>query len=264
MTLLSRLSRGDGGLFFEARRRGGQFILSWPQAGEAVLSVDGKNSSFDPRRTAPLLSRRIIRRMVEAYADSLRGRESLHATALERGGRSIAFLGESGEGKSTLASFLIEEYPSIHLVVDDVLHLRPAGALLRVVRPPHAPRLKLSSTASRPFRDRLLRAAYDPHMEKHVYSFPRAPSGALPVLSAFVQLKRGGRRLLLRRLSGSRAALTLMGHVYNEILRPPKVMRSQFVFCAEAARRVPVYSLSFPTGFRHFPRVSSLLEPLWG
>jgi hypothetical protein len=59
-----------------------------------------------------------------------RGELALHASAVCIEGQAVAFLGESGEGKSTLAAFLHRRGHAV--VTDDVLVIRPdsAGTLL--------------------------------------------------------------------------------------------------------------------------------------
>jgi len=67
------------------------------------------------------------------------GREPLHATAVSSARGTVAFLGQSGDGKSTLAALFLQQGGV--LVTDDMLVLRPRGN--RYVAEPGPPRIKL-------------------------------------------------------------------------------------------------------------------------
>jgi hypothetical protein len=67
------------------------------------------------------------------------GREPLHATAVATDRGVLAFLGNSGDGKSTLAALLVRH--GCKLVTDDMLILTRAGG--RWLAQPGPPRLKL-------------------------------------------------------------------------------------------------------------------------
>lgn len=99
--------------------------LFYPQTGEFRFSGDlqfatahalpGKNEIL------PLL----LLGSVPAWWLNLRGEPVLHASAVAIGDGSLAFIGASGMGKSTLATLLCSA--GACLVTDDVLRLKPAG-----------------------------------------------------------------------------------------------------------------------------------------
>jgi len=122
-----------------------------------------------------------------------------------------------------------------------------------------APLLKLSPTASRLLAGVSPRKEFDPNLEKWIYRF--APVKDRFPLQAIVFLSRKAKGPVKRkRLHGAVAALTLQASFYNEILRPRRVLRRQFRLAARLARLVPVWKLSYPTGFRHLNRVVEAIE----
>jgi len=267
MSLLSRITLHSGEIFFEALHRNGVYYLRWPRAGKASVGERGRLLRFDQKTTARPVSIQILRRIVKAYANSLQGKEALHATVLEKNGRAMAFIGPSGEGKSTLAAYLLKNDPSIRLLSDDLLYTERNKGQVRVVPSANVPRLKLS-------REAFLRSGmdgrhgyetqFDPNLEKQILQFPYQThrSHHFPLV-AIVQLYREGPGLILRKIKGAKAALTLMANIYNEILRPPRVLKNQFELCVVLSRLVPVWKLRYPSGFNALPRVTQRLEQLW-
>ena len=69
---------------------------------------------------------------VVAYLLSADGGLVLHASAVEVGGAALAFVGQSGQGKTTMATLICAAgYP---LVADDLLPVEPHGPRLCVLR----------------------------------------------------------------------------------------------------------------------------------
>ncbi len=65
---------------------------------------------------------------------NLRGTEVLHASSVWSRGRAIAFVGNGGQGKSTLAASLVQE--GLALISDDAVPLVPDGARIRTSNGP--------------------------------------------------------------------------------------------------------------------------------
>ena len=267
MVLISRITLQSGEIFFEALRRNGVYYLRWPRAAEASVGKQGRLLRFDQKPTARPVSIQILRRIVKAYASSLQGKDALHATALETNGRAMAFIGPSGEGKSTLAAYLLKNHPAIRLLSDDLLYTEKINGKVRVVPSGNVPRFKLSREALLRFgldKRPGYKSQYDPNLEKEILQFPYQthPRRHLPLV-AIVQLYREGPGLSLKKIKGAKAALTLMANIYNEILRPPRVLKNQFELCVALSRLVPVWKLRYPSGFNALPKVTQRLEQLW-
>ncbi len=251
---LARVRLSDGEVWFEASRCGRCYTLDWPRAGRYKISPDGGVTRC-LKRQGPAISRVLLGRMVQAYARSLRGNEALHATVLARERSAVAFLGPSGTGKSTLAACLLGD-PRTRLLSDDLLYARIVDDRAWVL--PDEGFLKLSP-AARAWPG-LGAGEFDPNLEKTVYRIGKSP--ATPLVG-IVLLKRGGTAFRLRRSRGARSTLTLIANMYNALFTPPMVIRNQFALAVALSRRVPVWGLSYPSGFGNLPLVARLVERLW-
>lgn len=111
----------------------GAFLYYYPGAG-MFLVRGGREIMIDP---APGADEPLLRIYLLGPAMGLllhqRGELALHASAVCIDGQAVAFLGESGEGKSTLAAFLHRRGHAI--VTDDVLVIRPDSAGVPLAHP---------------------------------------------------------------------------------------------------------------------------------
>lgn len=119
----------EGQVAFRIGRDGDTYVAEWLGLCELRSDRSGENVVF---RAAPEADPNVIAKVRAGLADALvghlRGETSLHASAVARDGRALAFLGRSGDGKSTLAAHLCQH--GFDLVADDVLRITPrAGAL---------------------------------------------------------------------------------------------------------------------------------------
>jgi hypothetical protein len=122
----------------------GSYRLGYPAPLEVVVTVDADAS--DPLAVSGLLG------PVLALAHARLDLWGLHASAVLRQGRLLAFAGDSGAGKSTLARYLVDSGWAEELAADDVLPLRrtPEG-LIAFPRFPQ-PRLPAAASARLPER----------------------------------------------------------------------------------------------------------------
>lgn len=197
--------------------------LTNPDAGAAVVSYDGQQIALllpaqDDWAALPLLLPALI------LALALRGVFCLHASAVVAGDQLLAFLGESGRGKSTLAAYLA---PYWFQLVDDVLPLAAGTILL-------------------PFPQPLAHRAA-----------PSAPPFAARPLSAAYLLDEGDLSLLP--LPPTAAALALARHTVAATLFPPDLLARHFDFCACLATAIPVKRLHYPRSYTALPLVHQTL-----
>ena len=95
----------------------------WPGVGE---DTGRQHVTFYRAPTAPLdLIAILIAGSLAAYLLSAEGRLVLHASAVEVDGKALAFVGQSGQGKTTMATLLCAAgYP---FVADDLLPVGRSG-----------------------------------------------------------------------------------------------------------------------------------------
>ncbi len=262
---LSCIRLNNGRLWFEAYEENGNYVLDWKKVAKAALSARGRLLSFQQRAHAKDISVNIMKGIVNAYCNSLSGKECWHATVIERCGKSLALCGPSGMGKSTLTASLLAKNQALKLLTDDVayLHITNKNVLVHSTAPSY---LKLHKKTRERFNiQNLKQIIYDPNLQKEILFFANTHDTSQtyrPVaLTAVYQLCRmqGFKKATLQKIKGAKAALILYANIYNEILRPPHIQKKQFFLCAEIATRVPVYELRYPTGFLQLKKAEKIL-----
>ncbi|HEU4937854.1 MAG TPA: hypothetical protein VFT39_15450 [Vicinamibacterales bacterium] len=186
------------------------------------------------------------------------GSEPLHATAVATDHGVVGFLGNSGDGKSTLAALLVRQ--GCKLVTDDMLVLvRDGGTWLAH---PGPPRLKL-------FRDMANRIlgfaqggiAMNPETTKLIVPLDAGDCTAGPrTLQALYILSGKGEGATgppsVRRLSPAAAFPRVLahtaGHYPSEIAR----LRRQFEFATTLVQQIPVKTLSYRHEMAEMVRVT--------
>ncbi|MBI4396492.1 MAG: hypothetical protein HY548_05315 [Elusimicrobia bacterium] len=103
---------------------------------------------------------------------------------------------------------------------------------------------------------------FDSNLEKTVIRLPSIAESAVP-LEGVLQLHRRAASARLEKLRGAEAALTLMGNLYNEVLRPPEVFNNQMAFSESLSKAVAVWRLRYPNRFGSLPAAARLIQGLW-
>jgi hypothetical protein len=153
-------------------------------------------------------------------------------------GNVFVFLGESGQGKSTLAAYLSKN-SGWSLVADDILPVRVEAD--GVVGLPRFPQLKLPLEVQ--------------------------PGSDLPEdlpLAKLCVLTSAGQDTMpeLQLLSPNMAIQALLCHTAGTRMFAPEMLGKHLSFCSLAARQVPVYELTYPHRKDTLPRVKDILENL--
>ncbi len=188
---------------------------------------------------------------VTAFLLAVGGRFVLHGSAVEQGGRALAFVGVSGQGKSTIAAMFCAAGAS--LVTDDVLPLEfdsgdAVADAVRCIRSGREIRLrdKAASLADRFGADAMVRVTED---ERHAVAPVTTRLERLP-LSAII-LPRPDREhsdVRARTLRAGEASLRLGRCERIEGWRGRDHLRRQFVDVGRVAASVPVFEVSVPWG----------------
>ena len=165
---------------------------------------------------------------------------SLHVSAVLWGDQLIAFAGESGQGKTTLARFLgFESGPDWQRIIDDTLPFRvnQSGEVESLTQ---FPQLKMTD-------------AYQPLHQAP----PRAPLRALYILDTDVQEEEGGIRI--EPLSRGEAALSVVQHTVASRLFNRQLLACHLAFCDDFSAVVPIRRLVYPRRVDYLPRVREAL-----
>jgi hypothetical protein len=134
--------------YLYAHLKSGESYVRWEGIGEFLVSGDGRLITCCPAREAHEESFQVyLLGQALSFALVKHGFEPLHATCIVVEGQAVAFLGDSGFGKSTLAAYFLSA--GDRLLTDDLLLLqeRPSGFLAY----PGPPRIKLLPDMARKY-----------------------------------------------------------------------------------------------------------------
>lgn len=95
----------DGSHWTQFHRTEGGYLLRFPDLADFLISQDGRQvTCFPAPEVTEETSRHLFLNQVLPLALAKQGQLVLHASAVEIGNYAVAFMGESGRGKSTLAA----------------------------------------------------------------------------------------------------------------------------------------------------------------
>jgi len=246
VTLMSLLSRAEGWIGGENRQ-----VETWLSSSGILLRVEGGNDFFIPMDGQSVISngtdlqltsldREILLGPALVLAFAMQKTWCLHGSAAVFDEQAVVFLGESGQGKSTLAHYLSGSNGyGWRLLADDMLPvtLEPSG----LTAWPHFPQLKLP-----------LDAQPGPNWSEQV---------SISKVCVLVSAKKDDEPNL-QLLSSMEAAQTLIRHTAGARLFDEKILETHLAFCASAVNHVSVYQLTYPHSRDALPKVRELLENL--
>jgi hypothetical protein len=130
----------DGTLWTQFFRQGTGYLLRFPDLADFEVSADGASVQGFPAPgvTSPTVEHLYLNQVLP-LALSRQGKLVLHGSAVDIGGQGVAFLGESGRGKSTLAASFATE--GTRFLTDDGLLLEWVGSRCMII--PSHPSIRL-------------------------------------------------------------------------------------------------------------------------
>ena len=181
------------------------------------------------------------------------GWEPLHATAVFTDHGVVAFLGNSGDGKSTLAALLVRHGGK--LVTDDMLVLAhdSRGWLAQ----PGPPRLKLyQAMVDHLFGPAPNRVAMNPETTKLIIPLDtcQCATEAHGLQAIYILTREADQhpdRPVIQRLSPATAFPRLLAHTAGHYPSEKERLRRQFEFATDVVRQVPIKTLSYRREKRH-------------
>lgn len=197
------------------------------------------------------IAEELLSNFILPHLAQLQGRPALHASAVAIDGRVVGFVGNSGMGKSTLATSFVGRSP---LVTDDslLLDVQPDGSVLAWPTRPRT-RLLLDSLAS---------VAPWP-AEREVGDKAEVPlpgvGGPLP-LARLYAIERSEGEISLVVLSARDALLALAAHLHRVDPTDAVLLAQEMEFLERIVRAIPIARLSFPRRFECLPDVRAAVE----
>jgi hypothetical protein len=188
----------------------------------------------------------VIAGTVLAFLLTMGGRCVLHGSAVEIDGHALAFVGASGQGKSTMAAIFCADGAS--LITDDVLHLDLDGDGVHCLRsgPEIRLREKAASLAERFGDSATVRLTED---DRHAVTPTPSQLDRIPL--AGIVLPRPDRQhptVGARRLDDAEASLWLGRYQRIEGWQDRDHLRRHFADIGRIVASVPVFEVSVPWG----------------
>lgn len=236
------------------------YRMRFPELADFLLSDDGKQIECFPAvgTDAPTLDHLFANQVLPA-ALSLQQRPVFHASAVCMHGAGVAFLGESGRGKSTLATFLAGRgHP---LLTDDGLELREDDGGLRAL--PSRPSVRLwedSRAALLPADATPLPAVSFTRKERfHAAALLPLATDAVPLRAAFFLGDGRALRPTITALTPQEAHLAWVRHAFLLDAHDKATIARQFHQVARLARAGLSFQLDYPRDYGVLPDVESAL-----
>ena len=187
----------------------------------------------------------------------LRGTTCLHASAIQLGGRAIAFAGPAGAGKSTTAAaFAVRGIP---VVSDDTIGLTESGPTWTVA--PGYPRVRLWPQSAKALAEGKGRSALLPPGESgstNRYHLDLTSRGfqfqreALPLgLVYLLEESPAGSATVAEPLTPLEGLMALVGNSFASSILDKQMRAREFEVLGRLVERVPIRRLARPTDLVH-------------
>jgi hypothetical protein len=223
--------------------------LGWTGMFEFLVSADGLSilGRVLPGGTPERLTTYLLG-PVMSFALVKLGMEPLHATAVVNDGRAIAFIGNSGYGKSTLASGCLRA--GFTLLTDDLLAIaRDERGLIGY---PGPARIKLfPNIAEQTFVSNFSAETMNQGTSKQVLPLSPSQGTRVPVpldciymLNCPEEPAQGA--ISIRPLTFDQACVALVANTFNTIIQSRKRQAQQFRATTEWASNLSVCALDYP------------------
>ncbi len=231
--------------WYTATRTGSGYLMRFRECGEFQISGDLSEVVVrrDPAGRHELLPI-LMAGTVSAFLLALRGHLVLHASAVVVDGAALAFVGQSGRGKSTVAALMCVD--GAELVTDDVLSVDP-GPPARCTGGSFELRLRekaASIAAAQP--DGAVRTTADDRLAfaPRVASLDPFPLAAIVVPGP----SRTATEVQSERLDPGAALMALLSFPRVHGWRDRDVLTRDFTMLSRLVNGVPVYNAEIPWG----------------
>ncbi len=235
--------------------------------GEFVVSGDGRLITVRRFEEASVESFQVylLGRSI-SFALVKQGFEPLHATVVLIGDSAVAFLGDSGFGKSSLAACFLQA--GHRLLTDDLLIVTESSHGLMAY--PGPPRIKVFPNIARRFLGRAAQGVpMNPDSSKVILPLGPcrgcenpAPLAAIYAITPPEEPKRKA-PVSIEALSARDSFLELVKHTFNYRLTQPARLARQFAAGTRLVAQMPVRRLAYPRVLKQLPEVrQAVIEDL--
>jgi len=236
------------GFSFGETRDGSNYIR-WEGLGEILVSKDGACITCHPFPQSETESFHVyLLGQALSFALVKMGFEPLHATAVAVGDQAVAFAGDCGFGKSTLAASFLEA--GHRLLTDDLLLLR--ATTREFIAYPGPARIKLfPKIAEKLLGQRSDSVALNPQTRKQIIPLNQRQICADPTPLRIVYTLAPAREanskgIRITELSKRESFVALVGATFNRMLADRERLQRQFHAIKGMVRAVTVKKVVYP------------------
>ena len=232
------------------------FLLRFHDMADFQVSADGLSvTCFPAPDVSDITTEHLYLNQVLPLALSKRGKLVFHGSAVEVAGGAVAFLAESGRGKSTLAgSFATGGY---RFLADDGLVLESVDGGYNIL--PSHPSIRLREDS----RQVLVSGNAEIAPPLHFTPKLRFLAGIgivhcdqpLPLLRAYFLGDGSAQEIIFRHLSGAESVLAWLKQSFLLDAEDQSMLARHFDRVTELANQLPCYQLDYPRRFEDLCRV---------
>jgi hypothetical protein len=255
----------DGSTWLAFGRRGRDYLLRFPGRADFVVCAGGRQIHCHPAPGVPDATiRHLLLDQVVPLVLSHRGRVVLHASAVETPAGAVAFVGSTGQGKSTLGASLSKA--GCRVLTDDALAVEHCGDRLFAL--PSYPGLRLwPDHAAALFDDaRDLEAVADYTEKRRLgpqdgrVSFSQSPSPLhrLYLLSPG-DAAEGHAETRMTPLGPRETVMALIAHTYHLDITDRARLGQELHQLSRLASRRSCYQLTYPRDLTLLPTVRTAI-----
>lgn len=248
----------DGPTLVEFHRVPDGYRLRYPGIADMILSSDGRRCVAHPcAAETKRLARHFFRSQVRPMMLELAGWQVYHGSSVESGGGGVAFLGESGLGKSTLAAsfsqsghdYLSDDFICLSRRADGVYVQEPVEPSLRL-RPESAAALVETGSGTLVRAKPLLgKTRYYPSRDLPFCSEPR------PLRAAFFLADEGASEVRITPFAGAQTHVEWVRSSFLLDVADAAALTRQMSRIARLVAEIPCFRLDYPRDFSRLGEV---------
>jgi len=255
-TPFHRYTFDDGTVWTEFHRSSNGYLLRFPGLADFEVSADGKTVVAYPAEGAgdATVEHLYINQLVP-LALSRQGQPAFHASVVTVAGGAVAFLGETGMGKSTLAaSFALGDAT---FLTDDALLIEETGGIC-MASPSHASlrlwedSLEALATDGAPLADPVSYSSKARLLAGESLSYTDKPQ---PLIAAFVLEDKNGATVSIKELNGLDRYMAWIRNSFLLDVEDRDLLGQHFDWTHRISSVVPTFALDYPRDYGILPDV---------
>jgi hypothetical protein len=257
--VIAEYQSGDGTNWYTATRVDDGFLMRFRECGEFAITRDLTTIEVreDPAGRTELLPI-LLAGTVGAFLLTLRGHLVLHASAVAVGDVALAFVGQSGQGKSTMAALMCVD--GAELLTDDVLTVDPGPPVSCIGGAPELRLREKAAPIARAHSEGAIRTTAD---ERHAFAPRMADVRSRPLAAIVIPVpSRTATDVEAEELDPTKALFAILATPRVHGWRDKAVLAREFDMLGALVNSVPVFVATVPWGPPFDPDVARSITKL--